>query len=155
MLIKLIAIGTKMPAWVTQAYQDYADRMPRECRIKLIEIEAMKRTKNADLEKIMAFESEQLLKATEKTDLIIALERQGKAISTLGLSEQISQCQQLGQNLCLLIGGPEGISENALKQAAQLWSLSALTLPHPLVRVIMAEQLYRAMSILQNHPYHR
>ncbi len=155
MLIKLIAVGTKMPNWVSQGYQEYAERMPHESRLKLIEIEAAKRTKNADLEKIMDLESTQLLKATEKNELVIALDRQGKAVNTLDLAEHIRQCQQLGQNLCLLIGGPEGMSEAILKQCHQRWSLSALTLPHPLVRVIVAEQLYRAVSILQNHPYHR
>lgn len=155
MLIKLLAIGTKMPEWVRLGYQEYAERMPKECRLKLIEINAIKRTKNSDLNKIMQQESELLWEATEPSDLIVALDREGQSFNTEQLAQKLEQWRQSGQNISLWIGGPEGIAKPVLQKAQSTWSLSSLTLPHPLVRIVVAEQLYRAMSILQNHPYHR
>ncbi len=155
MPIKLLAIGTKMPAWVNTAYQDYAKRMPPEHRLELTEIPSLKRNKNSDLNKIMELESEQLLTQAEGSDHLIALDRLGRAVSTLELAEALAKWRQIGQNVSILIGGPEGISQDVLKKAHERWSLSCLTLPHALVRVLIAEQLYRASSILNHHPYHR
>ena len=155
MKLSLIAIGKKMPGWVVTAYNEYADRLPKDFSLQLIEVSAHKRTKNADTNKIMQIESESLLNAVPANNITIALDRQGQALSTKALADQLSNYYEQSQNISLLIGGPEGISATVLQKCDALWSLSKLTLPHPLVRVMLAEQLFRAWSILNNHPYHR
>ncbi len=155
MQIHLIAIGEKMPAWVQQGYQEYAKRLPAECRLKLVEVPAGKRGKNADIERIMRDETDRLLNAIPKGARVVALEVGGRNWSTEQLAEQLGDWMQSGQDVALLVGGPDGMTERARSAADQLWSLSALTLPHPLVRIVLAEQLYRAWSVLRNHPYHR
>ena len=129
--------------------------MPRECALKLIEISPGKRGKNADIARAMRDEGQRMLAAIPKGARVIALEVTGKTWSTEDLSKQLDQWLAGGQDIALLVGGPEGLSEEARAAAHQQWSLSALTLPHPLVRVLLAEQLYRAWSLLNNHPYHR
>lgn len=155
MHINLIAIGTHMPAWVSAGYQEYAKRLTQDCRLNLIEIEAGKRGKNADIKRILHDEGERMLGALPKNNHIIALEVCGKQWDTPALAQQLQQWQMEGHDISLLIGGPEGLAESCQTKAKQKWSLSALTLPHPLVRVIVAEQLYRAWSLLKGHPYHR
>jgi len=155
MNISLITIGEKMPHWVNEAYQDYSKRLRQDCQLKLLDLPAIKRTKNADLAKIKDHESDKLIQAIPKGDWVVALEVKGQSWSTEKLSEKMSQWMQQGQHVSLLIGGPEGMNEQCRQRADQLWSLSQLTLPHPMVRVIVAEQLYRAWSIIKNHPYHR
>ena len=155
MKIYLIAIGTKMPAWVTQAYQDYVQRMPRECQLILKEIPAEKRTKNSDLNKIKSTEAHKLIAAIPRNCHSVALDVQGKQWSTEVLADHLNTWMMSGQDLALLVGGPEGLTNEVRRQVGQLWSLSTLTFPHPLVRVVLAEQLYRAWSITANHPYHR
>ena len=155
MKIHLIAIGTKMPAWITQGYQDYAQRMPRECQLLLKEIPAEKRTKNSDVQKIKVKEAEKLLDAIPSNCLIIALDVKGRSWSTEKLADNLQNWMMSGRDIALLVGGPEGLTDNVRQRADQLWSLSSLTFPHPLVRLILAEQLYRAWSITANHPYHR
>jgi len=155
MNISLITIGEKMPHWVNEAYQDYSKRLRQDCQLKLLDLPAIKRTKNADLAKIKDQESDKLIQAIPKGDWVVALEVKGQSWSTEKLSEKMSQWMQQGQHVSLLIGGPEGMNEQCRQRADQLWSLSQLTLPHPMVRVIVAEQLYRAWSIIKNHPYHR
>ncbi|NOY67591.1 MAG: 23S rRNA (pseudouridine(1915)-N(3))-methyltransferase RlmH [Gammaproteobacteria bacterium] len=155
MNIYLIAVGNRMPGWVNEAYQDYAGRLPRECSLKLIEISAGKRQKGADLKKIMAEEGKKMIAAIPKSCRVIALEIKGKSWSTEQLSSQMENWMQGGQDIVLLVGGPEGLSEECVQRADLAWSLSPLTLPHPMVRIILAEQLFRAWSILNNHPYHR
>ena len=155
MLIKIIAVGTKMPKWVCEGYAEYADRMPPDYQLKLIEIPSLKRTKNSNLTEIMELESNKLLDAAHSDDYIIALDRLGKEISSQDLAKHLSQSKLESLKISFLIGGPEGLSESSLKKARSIFSLSKLTLPHPLVRVLLAEQLYRAISILNNHPYHR
>jgi len=144
-----------MPSWVTTAYEDYAARLPRECTVNLIEVGAGKRPKGADLKKITAEEGKKMLAAIPKGCRVVALEIQGKPWSTNQLSIQLQNWMQGGQDIALLIGGPEGLAKDCIQRADQSWSLSPLTLPHPMVRVIIAEQLFRAWSILNNHPYHR
>ena len=153
--IFLLAVGTKMPDWVNKGYNEYAKRLNADCRLKLIEIAPGKRGKNADLAKIKTREGEKLLAAIPKGCLVVALEVQGKAWSTETLSQQLDSWLHGGQDVALLVGGPEGLSDACLARAELKWSLSPLTLPHPLVRVLLSEQLYRAYSILKNHPYHR
>ncbi len=155
MKIHLIAIGTKMPAWITQGYQDYAQRMPRACQLLLKEIPAEKRTKNSDVQKIKVKEAEKLLDAIPSNCLIIALDVKGRSWSTEKLADNLQNWMMSGRDIALLVGGPEGLTDNVRQRADQLWSLSSLTFPHPLVRLILAEQLYRAWSITANHPYHR
>ena len=144
-----------MPSWVVEGYKEYAGRMPPECALNLIEIPAEKRAKGADLKRISEKEGKRVLGAIPKNCQVIALEIQGKMFSTEKLATQLENWMQDGRDVALLIGGPEGLSQECLKKAEQHWSLSPMTMPHPMVRVVLAEQIYRAWSILKNHPYHR
>lgn len=155
MQIHLIAVGDKMPPWIQQGYEEFAKRLPAECTLRLVEIPAGRRGKNADIARILRDESRRQLAAVPKGARVIALEVRGKTWSTEQLSEELGGWLQHGRDVALLVGGPDGLDAEARAAAQQQWSLSALTLPHPLVRVLVAEQLYRAWSILQNHPYHR
>lgn len=155
MKLKLLAVGQKMPQWVTEGFNEYAKRLPRECALSLQEIVPAKRGKTSQPSQWMAEEGSRLLNAVTDADYVVALEVGGKAWTTEQLATALSQWQSAGRDVCLMIGGPDGLDKRCLQRADQQWSLSALTLPHPLVRVILAEQLYRAWTVLQNHPYHR
>ena len=155
MQIYLIAVGQKMPEWVVHGYHAFADRLPPESGLRLIEVPALKRGRNADLTRIAAREGEALLAAVPRGARIIALDERGRQWSTRELAVQFDAWRQSGADVALLVGGPDGLHESCRQRAQQLWSLSPLTLPHALVRVIVAEQLYRAWSIGANHPYHR
>lgn len=155
MNITVIAVGKKMPTWVETGYREYADRMPRDYKLKLVEITAQKRTKHTDIARALEIEGDAILAAVPPHNLIIALDRLGKSFSTEKLSDKLHSWHDLGQDISLLIGGPEGLHKNCITAAQQTWSLSKLTLPHPLVRVFIAEQFYRAWSIISRHPYHR
>ncbi|MCG8383250.1 MAG: 23S rRNA (pseudouridine(1915)-N(3))-methyltransferase RlmH [Gammaproteobacteria bacterium] len=155
MNIQLLAIGEKMPTWVTEGFNDYAKRIRRDCRLTLKEVRAGKRTKNADLLRIRADESQRLLAAVPNGSRIILLDIDQKPWSTPELAQQIKNWMASGQHTALLIGGPDGFDDICRSRADQIWSLSPLTFPHSLVRIIVAEQIYRALSILRNHPYHR
>jgi 23S rRNA (pseudouridine1915-N3)-methyltransferase len=155
MRIDLIAVGHRMPKWVEAGYQEYARRMPPDCRLNLIEIHAGQRGKNADIARILQQEGRKMLAAVPRGSKIIALDVKGKSWSTKQLSGQMADWMQGGRDVAILIGGPEGFHPDCLAVAEQRWSLSALTFPHPLVRVIVAEQLYRGLSLLKHHPYHR
>jgi len=155
MKIKLIAVGTKMPAWVETAFKTYAQRLPRDCSLELIEISAAKRTRNQLATKWMEKEGELILKSIDASDWVVALDVEGKSWTTGLLAEQVTKWQSMGNNVALLVGGPDGLSQACLNRANQRWSLSALTLPHPMVRVVLAEAIYRAWSVTVNHPYHR
>jgi len=155
MQIHLITIGQKMPSWVKQGYDEYAKRMPRECELVLKEIPAGKRGKNSDVKRIVRDEGERMLAALPKGCLIVTLDIPGKPWTTPNLSEAMRGWLDSGQDIALLIGGPEGLADSIKQAANQSWSLSKLTLPHPLVRIVVAEQIYRAWSIINNHPYHR
>ena len=144
-----------MPRWVQEGYAEYAKRLPPECALRLVEVPPGKRGKNADVARIMRDESERLLAAIPKGATVVALEVGGRSWSTERLAERLDSWMGGGQDVALLVGGPDGLTDAARSAAGQLWSLSPLTLPHPLVRVVLAEQLYRAWSILRNHPYHR
>jgi len=155
MRIKLIAVGTRMPKWVEQGYVEYAQRMPNLCQLDLIEITAKKRGKNADTARILRDEATALQAAIPIDALVIALDRKGKHIDTESLAKHMQNWIDESQNVAILIGGPEGIDPNYLKTVQKMWSLSAMTFAHPVVRVMLAEQLYRAWSINANLPYHR
>lgn len=155
MKVKVIAVGTKMPKWVDEGVKEYTKRLPRDFVVEFYEIALGNRSKGADLKKAIQSESKAILEVLSERDWVIALEVKGKIWSTETLAEQVKEWQMCGDNVALLVGGPDGLSEMCRKRANQQWSLSALTLPHPLVRILLAEQLYRAYSINQNHPYHR
>ncbi|MEE4144351.1 MAG: 23S rRNA (pseudouridine(1915)-N(3))-methyltransferase RlmH [Halieaceae bacterium] len=155
MRISVIAVGTRMPSWVSEAVAEYCRRMPRELKLLWREIPLARRTQGATAGQLSEREGEQLLKAIPPGDKVIALDVPGKRITTAQLAQQLASWQMSGDNYSLLIGGPDGLSPRCLERADARWSLSDLTLPHPLVRVILAEQLYRAWTITVNHPYHR
>lgn len=155
MKINLIAVGKNMPDWVSTAFNEYSKRLPAQCALNLIEIPMPKRGKNIAISKAMQKESELMLAAIPQNSLVICLEVSGKAWSTENLSANLKDWLGSGYDISLLVGGPDGLHPDCIAKAKQSWSLSALTLPHPLVRVILAEQIYRAWSILQGHPYHR
>ncbi|GIU42726.1 MULTISPECIES: 23S rRNA (pseudouridine(1915)-N(3))-methyltransferase RlmH [Shewanella] len=155
MKIQLVAVGTRMPDWVETGFKEYQRRFPRDMALELIEIPAGKRGKNADIARILQKEGELMLAAIPKGNHIVSLDLPGKNLTTPQLAEQMNKWLLDGRDVSLLIGGPEGLSPECKQAAAQSWCLSALTLPHPLVRVIVAESLYRGWSINNNHPYHR
>ncbi|MGB7756253.1 MAG: 23S rRNA (pseudouridine(1915)-N(3))-methyltransferase RlmH [Salinisphaera sp.] len=155
MRIRLIAVGRRMPKWVTTAYEDYARRLPRECRLELIEIPLAKRHEGGDTARAIAAEDDRMAKAIGRDTEVIALTVDGKPWSTEGLADDLKAWMGDGRDRAILVGGPDGLGPTSLAAAGRCRSLSALTLPHPLVRVIVAEQLFRAHSILIGHPYHR
>ncbi len=155
MRIHLIAIGIRMPRWVQLGYDEYARRMPRECELVLKEIVPGKRSKNSDVRRIIRDEGRCMLAVIPPSSHIVALDLAGPNWSTAQVAEALSRWQNTGTDLSLLSGGPEGLSEECKTSTAETWCLSRLTFPYPLVRIIVAEQLYRAWSILRNHPYHR
>ena len=154
MKIQLLAVGTKMPDWVTTGFHEYQRRFPKEMSLELVEIPAGKRGKNADIARILQKEGELTMAAAGKSR-IVTLDIPGKPWTTEQLAQQLEVWKQDGRDVALLIGGPEGLSPECKAAAEQSWSLSPLTLPHPLVRIVVAESLYRAWSITTNHPYHR
>ena len=155
MRIHILAIGDRMPEWVETGYAEYAKRLPRECSLVLHEIPAGKRGKNADLARLTAEEGERLMAAVPKGARVVALDRTGREHDTESLAESLRAQLGRGGDLALLVGGPEGLSDECLAAAAERWSLSRLTYAHPVVRVVLAEQLYRAWSIITQKPYHR
>ena len=155
MRIHLIAVGKRMPAWVTAGFEEYRRRMPPECRIELVEIAAGQRGKGADLARLQREEGEKMLAAIPKGAEVVALDARGRMVETGGLAHWLDGWLGGGRDVAMLIGGPEGLAPACRERADRIWSLSPLTFPHPLVRIVVAEQLYRAMSILKGHPYHR
>lgn len=153
--ITVIALGNKMPAWVVEGTEDYAKRFNDSIQLKMVEIPLIRRGKSTDINRILEKESGLMIAAIPQGARIIALEIAGKSFSSEALAKSLSQIQQQSSHLCFLIGGPEGLSQDVLALADERWSLSHLTLPHPLVRIILLETLYRAWSIQQNHPYHK
>ena len=155
MRIHLIAVGTRMPAWVVDAYQEYAKRLPRECTLQLVEIALSKRRKSQTPEQAAEEEGQQMLASLPKDCTVVALDVRGNSWSTAALAVRLQDWLGSGRDVALLVGGPDGLSAACLARADLRWSLSALTFPHPLVRVVLAEQLYRAWTINAGHPYHR
>jgi 23S rRNA (pseudouridine1915-N3)-methyltransferase len=155
MKIRLLAVGGKMPDWVTQGFVEYSKRLPNEMSLELVELPLGHRGKSADKARAIRQEGDAMLAAIPKGDRVIALEVKGRAWATEQLADHIRDWQMDGRNISLLVGGPDGLDPRCVEVADQKWSLSALTLPHPLVRVILAEQVYRAWTIIQGHPYHK
>lgn len=148
-------MGKRMPNWVETGCADYLNRLPGNFQLKIHEIPLTKRTKNTDLPRTIAQEGDLMLAAIPTNTQVVALEVKGKALSTPDLADKLQRCRDESRDLCLLIGGPEGLAPACRQRADQLWSLSNLTLPHPLVRVLVAEQIYRAWTLIVGHPYHR
>lgn len=155
MRIRLLAVGQKMPAWVNQGFQEYAKRLSGDCQLQLVELPMAKRQKSSQVEQLKEKEAQSIREQLKSNELLVILDVLGKRVSTPQLASYMQDWQMQGKNVALVIGGPDGVDTSLLKQADVLISLSDLTLPHPLVRVIVAEQLYRAWSINHGHPYHR
>lgn len=155
MQINLISVGNRMPGWVQQGYDEYARRMPKECALILKEIAPGKRGKNSDLTRIVRDEGERMINVIPARTYVVTLDIPGKPWTTPELSSAMKQWLENGKNVALMVGGPEGLSDSVRDLSSESWSLSRLTFPHPIVRILVAEQLYRAWSLLNNHPYHR
>jgi 23S rRNA (pseudouridine1915-N3)-methyltransferase len=155
MRVRVIAVGTRMPAWVRSACQDYLMRLGPHLNVSVLEIEPGARTAGGSTDKAIATEAKRLLGALRPGEHVVALDERGPQFSTRELAVWLGSRKQAGDDLALLIGGPDGLAPDVLARSDARWSLSRLTLPHALVRVVLAEQLYRAQSILINHPYHR
>ncbi len=153
--ITLITMGNKMPNWVNDGSLEYIKRLQDNINLKLVEIPLLKRNNAGDLPRILEKESQLLKDALPSNARLIALAINGKSFSSEELAFKLSQLQHLSSHLCFIIGGPEGLTGDILNRCHEQWSLSKLTLPHPLVRIILLESLYRAWSINHNHPYHK
>ena len=153
--ITVVALGNKMPSWVNEATTEFNKRLQEFALVNWIEIPLIKRGKNTDLARIIEKESALMSEAIPSSAQVIALTIDGKTFSSENLAEKILAIQHISSHLCLLIGGPEGLSDTVLMRCQERWSLSKLTLPHPLVRIVLLEAIYRAFTINNNHPYHK
>jgi 23S rRNA (pseudouridine1915-N3)-methyltransferase len=154
-LIRLLAAGTRLPSWVRDGYGDYAGRLGPEIRLELVEIAVAHRGRNADIARLRAEEGRRMLAAISPRTHVAALDLGGRQLSTEQMARWLSTRLGDGRDVAMLVGGPDGLDPTCLERADSTLSLSALTFPHGLVRVIVAEQLYRALSLLKGHPYHR
>ena len=155
MKLLILAVGNKMPSWITEGFNEYAKRMPREAKIELIEIKPEPRTSGKTAAQIMEAEAQRIRAALPASARCIALDEHGATPTTKQLTQQMQDWMQQGRDVAFVIGGADGLHESVKQQAQQLMAVSAFTLPHGMVRVLLAEQLYRAHSLLHNHPYHR
>lgn len=155
MKLVVAAVGSRMPAWVADAFTDYAKRMPHDLPLELREVKPEPRNTGKTPDQIMALEARRLEAVLPAGCLRIALDERGRDLTTMALSNSLENWRQQGQDVAFLIGGPDGLDATLKRRCDQLLRLSSLTLPHAMVRVLLAEQLYRAWTILHNHPYHR
>ena len=155
MKLWLVTVGHKMPDWITTGFNEYSKRMPREARIELLEIKPEPRTTGKNVAQIMEAEAQRILTALPQDALRIALDERGAHLTTKQMAEKMQDWLGGGRDVAFIIGGADGLHESVRSSAQQLLALSAMTLPHGMVRVLLAEQLYRAHSLLHNHPYHR
>lgn len=144
-----------MPSWVVEGWQTYAKRLPSELRLELVEIPLSTRSKNADVARLIRQEGERMLAKVQPSDAVVTLEVQGKPWSTEQLAQELDKWRNQARTINLMVGGPEGLAPQVIERSQQKWSLSPLTLPHPLVRVLVAEQIYRAWTVVSGHPYHK
>lgn len=154
MKLRILSVGHKMPGWVETACADFTKRMPRELTVEIVDIKPEKRAAGNSTENIQLIEARRILEAADR-DYLIACDERGQEITTLQLAEKMQNWQTLGRDVSIVIGGADGLHSSLKKQADLLWGLSKLTLPHAFVRVLLAEQLYRGYSVIQQHPYHR
>lgn len=155
MQLIIAAVGHKMPDWIEKGFQEYTKRMPAECRVVLKEIKPVDRSGSRTAETVMAMERTRIEAVIPKGARVIALDERGKDWTSVALSQQLTQWQQDGRDVVFIIGGADGLDPEIKARADNLIRVSSMTLPHGMVRVLLAEQLYRAWSITQNHPYHR
>ncbi|BCM24370.1 23S rRNA (pseudouridine(1915)-N(3))-methyltransferase RlmH [Methyloradius palustris] len=154
MKLRIISVGHKMPAWVETACAEYIKRMPREMTIEMVEIKPDKRAAGKQSPQVQEAEAKRILEAAGK-DYLVALDERGASVTTLQLADRMKTWLTGGRDVSLVIGGADGLHADVKARADWLWSLSALTLPHGMVRVLLSEQLYRAWSVINGHPYHR
>lgn len=155
MKLLIVSVGHKMPDWISKGYNEYAKRMPREVKLELIEVKPEPRTTGKTTEQIMQAEAQRILHALPGNCLRIAMDERGATPTTKQLSMQMQDWMRAGCDVAFIVGGADGMHDTVKQTAQQMLALSALTLPHAFVRVLLAEQLYRAYSLLHNHPYHR
>jgi len=153
MKLRIISVGHKMPGWVTDACAEYIKRMPRELQLDIIEIKPDKRS-DIKSEAVQEAEAKRILEAAGK-DFLVACDEHGQEVTTMQLADKLKSWQNLGKDVSIIVGGADGLHPNLKLRADWLWSLSRLTLPHAFVRVLLCEQLYRAHTVIQDHPYHR
>jgi 23S rRNA (pseudouridine1915-N3)-methyltransferase len=151
----VVAVGTRMPQWVVEAFDDYRARMPREFRMELVEVKAEKRTGALTAERAMALECQRIRAALARGCRVVALDERGRSLSSEQFAAELDRWRGDGDDVAFLIGGADGLAPELKSSAAMLLSLSRMTLPHGLARVMLAEQIYRAHTILTGHPYHR
>ncbi|MEZ0231773.1 MAG: 23S rRNA (pseudouridine(1915)-N(3))-methyltransferase RlmH [Methylophilaceae bacterium] len=154
MKLRILSVGHKMPNWVESACSEYIKRMPREMVIEIVEIKPDKRAAGKNAQQVQEAESKRILEAAGK-DYLIALDEHGATVTTIQLADRMQSWQREGRDVSLVIGGADGLHADIKARAHWMWSLSALTMPHGMVRVMLTEQLYRAWSVINNHPYHR
>ena len=155
MRVSIVSVGHKMPAWIRSGFGEYVKRLPPEIKVELVELKPEERTSGKTVEKAKALEGERILAAIPEGATVYALDEKGRPVTTQGLSVMLAQWMRDATHPAFVIGGADGLSDGVRARADKLLSLSALTLPHGLARVVLAEQLYRAWSILASHPYHR
>ena len=155
MKLLILAVGNRMPSWIAEGFSEYAKRMPREAKIELVEIKPEARSSGKTAAQIMDAEAQRIRTALPASALCIALDEHGATPTTKQLAQQMQDWMRQGRDVAFVIGGADGLHESIKHGARHLMALSALTLPHGMVRVLLAEQLYRAHSLLHNHPYHR
>ena len=155
MVIHFITVGQKMPKWVQDGYAEYAKRLPKSCALNLIELPMAQRGKTGSADKYKAEEAKKILAAIPKGSQLIILDEHGQQVTTKGLADKLEEWLGSGQDIALVVGGPDGLEQSLIQQAKWKWGLSKLTMPHPMVRILVAEQIYRAYSVINNHPYHR
>ncbi len=155
MRLLVVAVGVRMPGWIDEAFDEYAKRMPRSLKTELIEIRPEPRSSGKSAEQLMAAEAARIARAVPRGALVVALDERGRELTTAALARWLDARRQDGRDVAFLIGGADGLAEETRRGAEATLRLSAMTLPHGLARVLLAEQLYRAASILENHPYHR
>jgi 23S rRNA (pseudouridine1915-N3)-methyltransferase len=153
--IRLLVVGDRQPSWVDDAFGIYTARYPREWKFRLDAIPTIRRNKNDKSHQAMKVEGELILAKLASTEQTVLLDERGKQLTSKSLASKLADWQSDGRDLCLIIGGPDGVSDAVRQRADMLWSLSELTLPHGMARVLLAEQLYRAWSLQTGHPYHR
>jgi 23S rRNA (pseudouridine1915-N3)-methyltransferase len=155
MKLAVVAVGRRMPGWVDAAFAEYAKRMPRDARLELIAVRPEERGAGRATGPALKVEAKRILASISGEALRIVLDERGTLLATMELAKRLERWRDTGRDLAFIIGGADGLAEDLKRSAAFRWSLTPLTLPHGLVRVMLAEQLYRAVSILRHHPYHR
>ena len=153
MKIRLLCVGTRVPEWVAEGYATFARRLPKDNALVLEQVPAARR--QSDIRRCIEDEGERLLGRISHDECVIALDERGSAWSSVVLSQKLAAWRRDGRDVVLLVGGADGLSDKCMARAGESWSLSAATLPHALVRVVVAEQIYRAWTLLTGHPYHR